>query len=257
MKSSKESKDPAVAPRVIAPDERRPEELAGLSTHLQSVAEQEKAALARELHDELGGLLIAARMDISWLEERVNSNDPEVRARFKRVHEALQAGVELKRRVVEQLRPSLLDNLGLFPALRWQVANSCGSAGLKCVEHYPQEELPFTSEAAITVFRIVQEALVNIVKHAKARTVHIRVDARAPSLVIGIRDDGIGMPPAGPQALRDFGLAGMRHRVTALGGEWQLRAAAQGGTEIEMRLPLDRLLEQERPLTSQPAQVGG
>lgn len=257
MKSFKDPEDPAVAPRTVEPDSRRTEDLAGLSTYLQSAVEQEKAALARELHDEFGGLLIAARMDVSWLEERINSNDPEVRAHFKRVHEAMQAGVELKRRLVEQLRPSLLDNLGLFPALRWQVANSCGNAGLKCIEHYPDEELPFTSEAAITVFRIVQEALVNVVKHARARTVHLRIEARAPSLVIGIRDDGIGMPPAAPQALRDFGLLGMRHRVTALGGEWQLRAAAHGGTEIEMRLPLVRVLEREPALRQEPAQVQG
>ena len=102
---------------------RRTEDLSELSTQLQSVAEKERAALSRELHDELGGLLVAARMDVSWLEEKVASHDPEVQEQFKRVQDALQAGVDLKRRVVENLRPTLLDNLGLFPALRWQVAD--------------------------------------------------------------------------------------------------------------------------------------
>src|SRR3984885_15154680 len=146
---------------------RRTEELSELSTHLQSIAEQEKSLLSRELHDELGGLLIAARMDVSWIEDRVSSGDAAVLEHFRRVHEALQAGVELKRRVVENLRPSLLDNLGLFAALRWQVADTCGRAGLRCLEHYPPEDLPLSPEAAITVFRIVQEALNNILKHAR------------------------------------------------------------------------------------------
>src|SRR6516165_8150803 len=137
----------------------------------QRHAEQEKSALSRELHDELGGLLVAARMDVSWIEERLKSPDPEVQSHFRRVHEALQSGVDVKRRVVENLRPSLLDNLGLFPALRSQVADACGRAGLRCIERYPDEELNLTPESSITVFRIVQEALTNIVKHARARTV--------------------------------------------------------------------------------------
>ncbi|HEY2202432.1 MAG TPA: CHASE3 domain-containing protein, partial [Solirubrobacteraceae bacterium] len=126
--------------------QRSTEDLSELSTHLQSVAEKERATLSRELHDELGGLLVAARMDVSWLEERVAASDPEVLDHFKRVQDALLAGVDLKRRVVENLRPTLLDNLGLFPALRWQVAEYCGRAGIQWVERYPKEELNLTPE---------------------------------------------------------------------------------------------------------------
>src|SRR4029077_3564221 len=114
----------------------------------------------RELHDELGGLLVAARMDLSWLEERVDSRDAGVRRYFQRVHEALQSGVDIKRRVIESLRPTLLDNLGLVPALRWQVADACERAGLRHLERYP-DELQLTPQASIAVFRIVQEALAN------------------------------------------------------------------------------------------------
>ena len=225
---------------------RRTEELSELSTHLQSLAEREKAALSRELHDELGGLLVAARMDVSWVEERVASGDPDVQSHFKRVHAALQSGVELKRRVVENLRPSLLDNLGLFPALRWQVADSCGRAGLKCTERYPPEELQLTPEASIAVFRIVQEALTNIVKHAHAHSVEVCLECRASWINVRIRDDGVGLPR--PQPLRTHGLAAMRHRVNGLGGQWQLRAAPGGGTEIEVRLPADRVLAHTAPV---------
>jgi len=222
--------------------ERRTEELSELSTHLQSVAEQEKSALSRELHDELGGLLVAARMDVSWIEDHVPTADAEVQAHFKRVHEALQSGVEVKRRVIENLRPSLLDNLGLFPALRWQVADTCGRAGLKCVEHYPSEELLLTAEASIAVFRMVQEALTNILKHAHAQTVEVSIAAAPPWLVVRIRDDGVGLPLERQRALRSHGLAAMRHRASGLGGSWQMHRPAAGGTEIEVRLPLERVL---------------
>ena len=229
---------------------RRTEELSQLSTHLQSLAEQERSALSRELHDELGGLLVAARMDVSWLEDRVASSDPEVQAHFKRVHEALLSGVDVKRRVVENLRPTLLDNLGLFPALRWQVADTCRRAGLRCTERYPPEELSLTPEASIAIFRIVQEALTNILKHAQARNVEISIESRHQSLTVRIRDDGVGLPLEGRQALRSHGLAAMRHRAMGLGGQWHVFRATGGGTEIEVRLPLEKILATTSALTS-------
>jgi signal transduction histidine kinase len=223
--------------------EQRTEELSDLSTHLQSVAEQEKAALSRELHDELGGLLVAARMDLSWLEERIASADPEVRGYFQRVQEALQSGVDIKRRVIESLRPTLLDNLGLVPALRWQVADLCERGGLKHAEHYTHEDLPLTAQASIAVFRVVQEALANVLKHARATAVEVSVEVVEPWLLVRVRDDGIGVPPERLLAVRSHGLAAMRQRARALGGHWHVQRPVSGGTQIEVRLPLARVLE--------------
>jgi signal transduction histidine kinase len=155
--------------------------------------------------------------------------------------------VELKRRVVENLRPSLLDNLGLFAALRWQVADTCGRAGLRCLEHYPPEDLPLSPEAAITVFRIVQEALNNILKHARARSVDIAVQSQGEWLLVRIRDDGVGLPPARLRALGSHGLAAMRHRALVLGGQWQVGPRPGGGTQIEVRLPLAQILAAAPP----------
>jgi signal transduction histidine kinase len=223
---------------------RRTEDLSDLSTHLQSVAETERSALSRELHDELGGLLVAARMDVSWLEEQVagsDADDADVQARFKRLQDALQAGVDLKRRVVENLRPSLLDNLGLLPALRWQVAESCERGGLNFAERYPGEELQLIPQASIAIFRIVQESLTNILKHAQARNVEVALGKRDGALVITIRDDGVGLPVDQRQVLRSHGLAAMRHRAIALGGQFRITRPAPGGTQIEVRLPLERI----------------
>jgi signal transduction histidine kinase len=225
--------------------DQRTEELSELSTHLQSLAEQEKTALSRELHDELGGLLVAARMDLSWLEERLGSPDPEVRGYFRRVQDALQSGVDIKRRVIESLRPTLLDHLGLVPALRWQVAESCGRAGLRAIERYPQPEPVLTPQAAIAVFRIVQEALTNVLKHARARSVEVSLEVRPPWLIVRVRDDGVGLAPERLRALRSYGLAAMRQRARALGGQWQVRSPPEGGTGVEVRLPLDEVLAPE------------
>ncbi len=112
----------------------RTRELTSLSTHLQEVSEQEKAALSRELHDELGGLLVAARMDLSWLVQRLPTTDPAIEQRFRRIQESLSAGVDLKRRVVEELRPTLLDNMGLYAALRWQFRETCRRSGLQSAD---------------------------------------------------------------------------------------------------------------------------
>jgi signal transduction histidine kinase len=229
----------AMLERIVS---RRTQDLSALTTQLQSVAEKERAALSRELHDELGGLLVAARMDVSWLEEKVPCADPDVQAHFQRVHEALQAGVELKRRVVESLRPTLLDNLGLFAALRWQIADSCGRGGLQYQERYPALELNLVPEASIAIFRIVQESITNVLKHAHASRVEVAVEAQEQWLVISVKDDGIGLPPDRARAERSHGLAAMRHRVRGLGGQWRISRGASQGTEVEARLPLGRII---------------
>jgi signal transduction histidine kinase len=181
--------------------EGRNRELIELSTHLQSVAEREKASLARELHDELGGLLVGARMDIAWAEQHLIGDNPDLRLRLRRVQQNLAAGVDLKRRIIEELRPTLLDDVGLFAALRWQLKETCGRAGLKCIESYPENEPRFNSEAAIALFRIAQEAFTNILKHSAATSMDITLNITAEKIILQISDDGKGIP-AGRRAAR-------------------------------------------------------
>jgi signal transduction histidine kinase len=230
----------------------RTRELTALSTHLQGVSELEKSALARELHDELGGLLVAARMDLSWLQQRLPTSDPAIEQRFKRIHESLSAGVDLKRRVVEELRPTLLDNMGLYAALRWQFKESCRRAGLKCSETIPETELRVSPDAAIGVFRVAQEALTNILKHAEATAADLAVGIQGDTFVLRISDDGKGISPNRLQTITSHGLASMRHRIAALGGTWDIHAAATGGTVVTARIPLSSMLLYE---PSPPAPV--
>jgi signal transduction histidine kinase len=220
----------------------RTRELTALSTHLQGVSELEKSALSRELHDELGGLLVAARMDLSWLQQRLPTSDPAIEQRFKRIHEYLSAGVDLKRRVVEELRPTLLDNMGLFTALRWQFKESCRRNGLQCTEAIPEVELKFDPDAAIGVFRIAQEALMNILKHADARSADLTIDVQESSFTLRISDDGKGIVVDRLRNLTSHGLASMKHRVAALGGAWDVRIRPTGGTVVTARIPMTSML---------------
>jgi len=112
------------------------------------------------------------------------TSDPAIEQRFKRIHESLSAGVDLKRRVVEELRPTLLDNMGLFAALRWQFKETCRRTGLNCTETIPDSELVFNPDAAIGVFRIAQEALTNILKHAEAKSADLAIGIHGDTFVL-------------------------------------------------------------------------
>jgi signal transduction histidine kinase len=227
--------------------ETRTRELAALSTHLQGVSEQEKSALSRELHDELGGLLVAARMDLSWLQQRLPTADPSIEQRFKRIHDSLSAGVDLKRRVVEELRPTLLDNMGLFTALRWQFKETCRRTGLRCTETIPEGELKFSPDAAIGVFRIAQEALTNILKHSEAKSADLFISMDQDTFTLRITDDGKGIPSGRLVTSTSHGLVSMRHRIAGLSGTWDIGTPESGGTVVTARIPLARMLPQNSP----------
>jgi signal transduction histidine kinase len=221
--------------------EARTRELVELSTHLQSVAEREKAGLARELHDELGGLLVGARMDISWAEQHLAAADVDMKQRLNRVQQNLSAGIDLKRRVIEQLRPTLLDNVGFIAALRWQFKETCGRAGLHCNEYFPEEEPKLTPDAAIALFRIAQEAFANITKHSGARAVDVALDIDDDTVVFRITHDGQGISDESA-ASGVQGLASMRHRVRAFGGTFLITSPVSGGTTLVVRIPVSRAL---------------
>lgn len=219
--------------------EGRTLELSSLSTHLQDLAEKERSELARNLHDELGGLLTAAKMDLSWLQARLAPDviaEPAVQQRLQQLGAALDEAMDVKRRVVEDLRPSLLDHFGLATALRAYLETVSAKSGLASEVRIVGEE-PVPQDVAIALFRIVQEALTNIVRHAAARRVRLTLtsDERAYSLTLA--DDGAGAGLSSPDSHRPHGFASMRQRVWALGGQLSLRTAPAGGSILEAQVP--------------------
>ncbi len=225
--------------------EERTRELATLSSHLQQVSEREKQQLARELHDSLGGLLVATKMDLAWLRSRLPTEDENLLLRWRRIQSSLDQGVDFKRRVVEQLRPTLLDNMGLYAALRWQLQDSCARAGLRCTDSLPDIEARLTSEGSIALFRVAQESFTNILKHSRATRVELRVEVDAGTLILIVADNGHGLPADSKAVTSGQGLAGMRHRVRALGGSIQIGPREEGGTEVRVEVPLSAILGQE------------
>ena len=213
-----------------------------LSSSLQKVAEREKAALARELHDELGGLLVATKIDVSWLRKRVDDGSEDGKLRWERVLRSMDEGLTLKRRVIESLRPTLLDNVGLTAALRWLVDETLRRQGVACEEQYPESMPELSPDARIAVFRAIQECLMNIVKHAQAKSVLLRVTASDDEMSVIVRDDGVGIDEGRIETPQSHGLLGMRHRIESLGGKLSIKSLGRGvGTECVFTLQLERI----------------
>jgi len=213
-----------------------------LSSSLQKVAEREKAALARELHDELGGLLVATKIDVSWLRKRVDDGSEASKLRWERILRSMDEGLALKRRVIESLRPTLLDNVGLVAALRWLVDETLRRQNIQCEEQYPEELPELSPDARIAIFRAVQECLINIVKHAKAQSVLIQVTTDDGQLNVLVRDDGTGIDESRIETPRSHGLLGMRHRIESLDGRLTIRSLGTNvGTECRFTLPVERI----------------
>jgi len=217
--------------------EERTAELSELSNYLQRVREDEKSKLARDIHDELGGILVSAKMDIAWVEEHMKKKDPQASAKLERALQALDDGVQIKRRIIEELRPTLLDNLGLSAAVDWQVHEICDRAGLACTIATPADDSTIAPQVSIALYRILQEALTNIVKYANAKSVSIDLGLTEDTVTLLIEDDGVGIPDDAQNNLLSHGIAGMRQRVRNLHGEFAIGRRAEGGTMIEVNIP--------------------
>ncbi len=234
----------------------RTAELTELSNYLQSVREEEKAHLARDIHDELGGILVGAKMDVSWAADRFRDREPEVSAKLKRALLTLDEGVEMKRRIIEELRPTLLDNLGLAAAVDWQVRQVCDRAGLQCTLNLQESDLELPPNVSIAIYRIVQEGLTNVVKYAKARHVDVELIQNVSEVALVLQDDGVGLPAGADTNALSHGIIGMRQRVRALGGDFHIRSKPRAGTTLEVNIPLQPPAEAGRAI-GQVAQEEG
>lgn len=215
----------------------RTEELSALSTYLQNNAERERSSLARDLHDEFGAILTSAKLDVAWLQGHAATAPAPVQERLVQLSNALDEAVNLKRRVIENLRPSLLDHLGLAAAIQWHVQEACDRADIACDVTMPDDGLEVAPHISIDLFRLVQEALNNTVKYAQARLFEVDLVQRDGQYVLLMKDDGIGIAQFQPDHLT-HGLAGMQHRVRALQGSFSVKTGPGEGTCIEAVIPI-------------------
>ena len=212
----------------------RTAELTELARHQENTREDERARLARDLHDELGALLTAAKLDLARLRPRVAEAMPELLPRIAHMVETLNSGIALKRRIIEDLRPSSLDNLGLLPALEVLCRDTAERLGLPVSTDLQPVRL--TASAELTVFRLVQESLNNIAKHARAHQVWVSLQPLAERARLLVRDDGVGFDPAAVGNGR-HGLVGMRYRVQAEQGSLTVRSTPGQGVLLQVDLP--------------------
>ena len=209
--------------------------LSELASHLQMVREEERGNLARELHDELGALLTAAKLDVARLKSRLTVETPEVTERLKHLTETLNGVIALKRRIIEDLRPSSLSNLGLTAAIEILTREFAERANLDVQINVEPVTLPESTN--LTIYRMVQESLNNIAKYARAEHVLVTVHNHPTHIAVQIRDDGVGFAEA--NVGRDsHGLLGMRHRVEAAGGRLTISSTPETGTLVSAVIPI-------------------
>lgn len=218
--------------------EQRTAELTELSQHLIRVSEEEKAKLARELHDTLGSNLTAINMDLNWIQRRLPEAAREVKDRLQRVLQMLAETVELKHEVIEGLRPSHLDNLGLAFAMRSHCREFTRRTGLPCDVEVQEDFDDLDPDRSIALYRIAQESLTNITKHAQASRVRIALTREDGGIRLRIVDDGVGLAEESLTKPKSHGIVGMRERMRQMGGRFQIRRPEEGpGTVVEAFIP--------------------
>lgn len=216
----------------------RTQELSSLSSSLQQVQEHERGRLARELHDELGAILTSSKMGLSLALSKLPEGSADIYAKVRSVMSALDSGIDLKRRLIEDLRPSALDHLGLTATLQMYVEETCTRAGMR-YHHAIDEVAPLDAAISIAVFRVVQEAMTNTLKYAKATEIEVGLTRNANSVSVRVADNGEGFDLATASQVKKHGLVGMRQRMVALGGQLSLESVRGRGTVVSCFIPLD------------------
>ena len=217
-------------------------QLRALSARLQSVREKERAKVARDIHDELGQVLTALKINLDWLERKlgVRDNDPSLNPLLDRVVESAEiadSAIASVQKIAAELRPSSLDNLGLAAALEHEAQRFQQRTGIACQVKLPAEGLELPAEGATAVFRIFQEALTNVARHAQATEVRAVLQSEADQVVFQIEDNGRGIHPEALSHKKSLGLLGMRERAAVLGGEVAIAPLQPTGTRVTLRLP--------------------
>jgi PAS domain S-box-containing protein len=218
------------------------QQLRALSAHLQTIREEERTRIAREIHDQLGQVLTGLKMELSLLEESWSESAPRDartlnQKAFQRMRSLVDGSIEAVRKIATELRPMVLDNLGLSAAIEWQAEEFLRISGIPCEVSLPEDEMSLDRDTSTALFRILQESLTNIVRHAKASRASIRLWNENHTTVLQVQDNGVGIPAhviAGPTS---FGLLSMKERALMLGGTVDVTSGPGAGTAIVVRVP--------------------
>ena len=221
--------------------QRSHQQLRRLGKHLQDVREEERARISREIHDELGGALTGLKMELARLRRGVQEGgEPGAQTeRFTHMAASLDQTLQTVRRIASDLRPAVLDDFGLTAAIEWQLQEFATHSGIACHFVPPEENVPLESSNATALFRIFQETLTNVARHAEASRVDVLLENAPGQLLLEVRDNGRGIEPQQTGNTRSLGLLGMRERVRLMAGELDITGQPGQGTTVRVRVPLE------------------
>lgn len=222
----------------MKPEPGNNEELRELIDHQARIREDERKRIAREIHDELGQYLLALRIDISLLKDESNDKKPLRDERVDKILAHVDSTVKSVRTIINNLRPAVLD-LGLIPALEWQALDFQRRNKIRCEFVTSDENLSLDDEPSTVLFRVLQETLTNVVRHAKASYVRIDLSTDKGWLFMRVADNGIGLPKVRNRAIKSFGLAGIRERISMLNGEFSIETS-DAGTALTFTIPYEQ-----------------
>jgi len=214
------------------------QQLMELSSHIQDAKEQERLRIAREVHDEIGSLLTAIKMDLSWMVQRLPADNHALTNKVKTIEELVNRAITSASNLAHSLRPGFLDCFGIIAAIEIEAQEFSKRSGISCTVVKSQESIELPEAHSITLFRVCQEALNNILKHAHAKHVQIEIVKGTDHLELIISDDGVGFSEAARNKPRSFGLRGVHERVAHLGGTVKIASTLGRGTQIAIFVPL-------------------
>jgi len=215
------------------------EQLRNLSMHLQSVREEERTTIAREIHDELGQVLTALKMDLSWLDKK-HRGDKSFAERTKSMLSLVDSTIQTVKRISSELRPGVLDHLGLAAAIEWQAKEFEKHTGIACDVSVDPDDMVLDRQYSTTIFRIFQEALTNVARHANATKVRISLVEKEDGISLHVEDNGKGITKKQMNNPQSFGLIGIQERVHFLNGEIRIRGTRNKGTSLTIHIPLEK-----------------
>jgi signal transduction histidine kinase len=229
-----------IADRERTEDEfrRSTDQLRELSARLQSVREEERTHIARVIHDELGQTLTGLKMDVAWLQRHLDRQQPAVLEKTQAMSDLIDTTIQTVRRISSELRPGILDDLGLVATIEWQIQEFQTRSGIQGKLISAPEETTLDADGATAVFRIFQEILANVARHARATQVQVTLEESASFLTLQVQDNGRGMTESEIGSPKSIGLLGMRERARLRAGEVQFHGTPGKGTTVTVRLPL-------------------
>lgn len=223
------------------------DQLRALTNYLQYVREEERTRIAREVHDELGQALTGLKLDMSWLGTRLAKQAKPVQEKVKTMVAHIDATIQTVRRIATELRPGILDGLGLVAAIEWQANEFQSRTQIPCVVVSTVGDKEWDPDFTTVFFRIFQETLTNVIRHAKATRVSVRIAEEDGALVLTVADNGRGISEEEMLNTKSIGLVGMRERAMLIGGDVTLHGAPGQGTTVTVRVPLDRPRRAKEP----------